>query len=64
MWSELGLETRYHYLFDLYNMDKQRILAWSNQQNKMELIYETTDKQHCYSLMINNEGILKVNAAS
>ena len=26
-------------------MDEQRILASSSQHNKMELIYETTDKQ-------------------
>ena len=44
-WSGLGLETGYHYLIDVYNTDEQRILAWSNQQNKMELIYESTDKQ-------------------
>ena len=44
-WSELGFETGYHYLIDVYNMDEQRILAWSNLQNKMELIYETTDRQ-------------------
>ena len=41
MWSGLGLETGYHYLIDVYNMDEQRILASSNHQNKMELIYET-----------------------
>ena len=45
MWSGLGLQTGYHYLIDMYNMNEKRILAWSNQQNKMELIYETTDKQ-------------------
>lgn len=27
MWSGLGLQTGYHYLIDMYNVDEQRILA-------------------------------------
>jgi len=26
-WSGLGLQTGYHYVIDVYNMDEQRILA-------------------------------------
>ena len=44
MRSGLGLQTGFHYLIDMYNVNEQ-IFAWSNQQNKMELIYETTDKK-------------------
>ena len=46
--SRLGLQTGFHYLVDVYNMNEHRIFAWSNQQNKMELIYETTDKRKKY----------------
>ena len=45
VWSGLGLRTGYHYLFDVYNINEQRMLAWSTQQNKMEFIYETNDEQ-------------------
>ena len=45
MRSGLGFQTGFHYLIDMYNMNEQRIFTWTNQQNKMELIYETTDKQ-------------------
>ena len=37
VWSGLGLESGYHYFIDVYNMDEQRILARSDQQNKMDL---------------------------
>ena len=45
MWSGLGLKTGYHYLINGYNVDEQRILTLGNQQNKMELIYKTTNKE-------------------
>ena len=43
-WSGLGLQTDYYDLIDVYIMDEERMLACSNHQNKMELIYETIDK--------------------
>ena len=43
--SGLGLQTGFHDLIDVYNMNEQRTFALSDQQNKIQVIHETTDKQ-------------------